>query len=131
MSNLRNKIIRLAHEKPELRKDLLPLVKTAASAWDLDHFIGKADERKGRVTVSLRATAKRRLMDPDEVAWISESIQDIGEIISRDHGQGDRLSGGPYVTAEGGKVTVSAAIFIDLGSTDHPTGKWLKGWHLK
>jgi len=27
MSNLRNKIIRLAHQKPELRKDLLPLLK--------------------------------------------------------------------------------------------------------
>lgn len=27
MSNLRNKIIRLAHENPELRKDLLPLIK--------------------------------------------------------------------------------------------------------
>lgn len=27
MSNLRNKIIRLAHEKPELRKHLLPLLK--------------------------------------------------------------------------------------------------------
>lgn len=29
MSNLREKVIRLAHEKPELRKDLLPLLKEA------------------------------------------------------------------------------------------------------
>lgn len=32
MSNLRNKIIRLAHSKPELRKHLLPLI--TASAYD-------------------------------------------------------------------------------------------------
>lgn len=31
MSELRNKIIRLAKENPELRKDLLPLLKSAAS----------------------------------------------------------------------------------------------------
>ena len=31
MSNLRNKIIRLAKEKPELRKHLLPLVQKKAS----------------------------------------------------------------------------------------------------
>ena len=30
MSNLRNKIIRLAHQKPELREHLLPLVKEAS-----------------------------------------------------------------------------------------------------
>ena len=29
MSSLRNKVIRLAHENPELRKDLLPLLKEA------------------------------------------------------------------------------------------------------
>ena len=33
MSNLRNKVIRLAHEKPELREHLLPLVKTADRSW--------------------------------------------------------------------------------------------------
>jgi len=30
MSNLRKSLIRLAHEKPELRADLLPLLKTAS-----------------------------------------------------------------------------------------------------
>ena len=33
---LRNKIIRLAHSKPELRKDLLPLLKVAATKRDLE-----------------------------------------------------------------------------------------------
>tara|TARA_B100000212_G_scaffold318168_2_gene274383 strand:- start:306 stop:1019 length:714 start_codon:yes stop_codon:yes gene_type:complete len=37
MSNLRNKIIRLAHENPELRKDLLPLLKEARSGHGFDH----------------------------------------------------------------------------------------------
>ena len=32
MSNLRNKIIRLAHENPSLRKDLLPLLKEGKKA---------------------------------------------------------------------------------------------------
>lgn len=44
MSDLRSKIIRLAHAKPELRKDLLPLLektKTAATHGDL---WGKAEK---------------------------------------------------------------------------------------
>ena len=32
MSNLRNKLIRLAHKKPALRKDLLPLLEKSANA---------------------------------------------------------------------------------------------------
>lgn len=38
MSDLRNKVIRLAHSNPELRKDLLPLLKQAAksSKYSLD-----------------------------------------------------------------------------------------------
>ena len=35
MSNLRNKIIRLAHQKPELRKHLLPLLKESSKLKDL------------------------------------------------------------------------------------------------
>lgn len=31
MSNLRNKLIRLAHAKPELRPDLLPLIREASA----------------------------------------------------------------------------------------------------
>ena len=45
MSNLREKVIRLAHEKPELRKDLLPLLKEAKGkpmAFALGSF-GRAD----------------------------------------------------------------------------------------
>ena len=37
---LRNKIIRLAHSKPELRKDLLPLLKKAGRLEDYD-FLGE------------------------------------------------------------------------------------------
>lgn len=33
MSNLRSRLIRLAHEKPELRSQLLPILKKA-SAWE-------------------------------------------------------------------------------------------------
>jgi len=33
MSNLRSKIIKLAHQNPELRKDLLPLLKRASGRY--------------------------------------------------------------------------------------------------
>ena len=34
MNNLRNKLIRLAYENPELRSDLLPLLEKKASSWE-------------------------------------------------------------------------------------------------
>lgn len=48
MSNLRNRIIRLAHQKPELREHLLPLVKEANSISDVKKvfeslLLGKID----------------------------------------------------------------------------------------
>lgn len=36
MSDLLNQLVRLAHEKPELREDLLPTIKSAASAREVD-----------------------------------------------------------------------------------------------
>lgn len=48
MSNLRSKLIRLAHAKPELRKDLLPLLaKSAASGIDL-----KIDEKQKKLLLN-------------------------------------------------------------------------------
>lgn len=49
MSDLREKLIRLAHEKPELRKDLLPLLKEAKGkpmAFALSHGDDKEIEQK-------------------------------------------------------------------------------------
>ena len=44
MSNLRNKLIRLAHAKPELRADLLPLLKEAAEIRIMDAATGSTIE---------------------------------------------------------------------------------------
>ena len=100
-----------------------------ASLWDYSHYIGKTDERKGRTSVSLRATAKMRNMPPKEVVNAAEMLEDIGPVIAGQHGQ-QGLSGGPSVSADGGKVTVSAGIFIDAGSTSAQPGRWHKGWKL-
>lgn len=40
MSDLRNKLIRLAHEKPELRKHLLPLIKQSNFKKKNKKFMG-------------------------------------------------------------------------------------------
>ena len=42
MSNLRNKIIRLAHQKPELRKDLLPLLTEKVASPFKDYLHGES-----------------------------------------------------------------------------------------
>lgn len=101
-----------------------------ASIWDFSHFIGNTDERKGRTTVTLRATAKLINVPPKEVAHIAEMLEDLGPVIARNHGQ-QGLSGGPSVAAIDRKVTVSAGIFIDAGSTTEKPGQWHKGWKLK
>ncbi len=104
------------------------LLKEAA-LWDYSHYIGKTDERKGRTSVTLRATAKLTNTPPKEVSYIAEMLEDIGPVVARQHGQ-QGLSGGPSVAAIDGKVTVSAGIFIDAGSTTAQPGRWNKGWKL-
>ena len=49
MSTLRNKVIRLAHAKPELRPHLLPLVSTGKQAGgpDIDNEMVIQDSRRG------------------------------------------------------------------------------------
>jgi hypothetical protein len=47
MSNLRNKLIRLAHAKPELRKDLLPLLKKSYGKDTLSIMIERAGKKWG------------------------------------------------------------------------------------
>ena len=81
--------------------------------------------------ITIRATSKRRTCTPEDIVDISQWVEDIGGQLSRKHGQSGKLSGGPDVYANGDKVVVSGAFFTDIGSTDHPTRKWLKDWHLK
>ena len=62
MSNLRNKIIRLAHENPELRKDLLPLVTKNAGvglrSWheEVDYWIEGLGDRAIKILATLPKT---------------------------------------------------------------------------
>ena len=68
MSSLRNKIIRLAHENPKLRKDLLPLLKKEANylgynvnlrAWheEVDWWIEDLDGRALKILAALPKTS--------------------------------------------------------------------------
>ena len=61
MSDLRSKIIRLAHAKPELRKHLLPLVKEAgtriprnARQWQLYAHLEGAEEAAKDLTAAVK-----------------------------------------------------------------------------
>ena len=91
MSNLRNKLIRLAHEKPELRKDLLPLLKEAAEIRILDLWSGgtievdaeemlyMTDVTNGRIKlIELKAKdmvgyLKKKRLGPPFAAYTSKS----------------------------------------------------------
>ena len=93
MSNLRNKLIRLAHQKPELRKDLLPLLtekvadKKAAKPIQVGDYFEDGDgsfykvlEIKGKSTVTLRRTrgkqvdtfGQTQVLVPDDSGFIGK-----------------------------------------------------------
>lgn len=81
MSNLRNKIIRLAHSKPELREYLLPLIAKSAggASWD-DHTkswfeqLGKLVANKTNKKVYYKNVHSEgvffRIQGQTEMAWI-------------------------------------------------------------
>ena len=96
MANLRSKLIKLAHQNPELRKDLLPLLKEAGSVAGLpvrpdstvrqyyyklsDGFYGLkgaidqegamgSDRKVLRAMVALRAALKDLTLAMDPYAW--------------------------------------------------------------
>ena len=56
--SLRNKVIRLAHEKPELRKHLLPLLKSAAEKYDWEVSGYPTTSNKG-VVLKYRGTERQ------------------------------------------------------------------------
>jgi hypothetical protein len=63
MSDLRSKIIRLAHANPELRKDLLPLLKEAVpmvSNYDINGYFNSPQEYLDAEEVLFK---KRLIMD--------------------------------------------------------------------
>jgi hypothetical protein len=49
MSDLRNKLARLAHQVPETRKVLVPMLREAAKDWTQDDFIRMAVKDMGRM----------------------------------------------------------------------------------
>jgi len=72
MSTLRSKIIRLAHQKPELRPHLLPLVSTGKQAGgpDIDNEMVIQDSRRG-YEVSCEGAYIGEFRDWDD-AWDAE-----------------------------------------------------------
>ena len=87
MSDLRAKVIRLAHEKPELRKDLLPLLKEEKTAtgksqiWHLDNakrlFVREAKRMGHKVSVRADTKESRRQVhdDGDERYYITIQLK--------------------------------------------------------
>ena len=69
MSNLRNKIIRLAHENPELRKDLLPLLKVEKTAeWDGGLYPIPGSNHM----MMLRVEEIKKIIDRDARDWLPD-----------------------------------------------------------
>ena len=94
--SLRNKLIRLAHSKPELRKHLLPLVTKSASAFDTvyDKF-NKKDYWGVKKTISDRIKAFPD-MNPKEIEAHFEKDNKatvkkyIWDVIEKAHKSGDK-----------------------------------------
>lgn len=97
MSDLRSKILRLAHEKPELREHLLPLldgsVGKTANSFDaiefilpmndmakLYHRVEKEDEQSAELLLSVYNTLRSRLK---LVAGESEALGRLRELTMR------------------------------------------------
>ena len=66
MSDLRSKVIRLAHEKPELRKHLLPLLKEAnvygvqvGDYFEREGNFYKVLQTKGKTTIVLQSVGAK------------------------------------------------------------------------
>ena len=91
MSNLRNKVIRLAHSKPTLRKDLLPLLEKSANTplmAQFSHYITGGDPYYGDdfvtdVSVYLKFPNLREMgMDLKKVEKVFEEAIKISRIPS-------------------------------------------------
>jgi len=104
MSTLRKKLIRLAHENPELRGDILPLLKTRTAAPKLDIYLAA----QGVVNDAERVTGKKleklivqaaRMMKPHKFTLVptrsylypagygsSDGSRADGEIVFKDEG---------------------------------------------
>ncbi len=86
MSNLRTRLIRLAHEHPEFRKDILPLVQASdrkANPTLSQKLSGPVD----RISSNLEAVtewAAEYEADPSEerLADLDEAIDDISESVN-------------------------------------------------
>lgn len=85
MSDLRKKLIRLAHSKPDLREDLLPLLKKASGPWQLYDMPGVGEASKAltsglskvkkdvtrAVKKLVREHQRGRYEDVEELLWFS------------------------------------------------------------
>jgi hypothetical protein len=86
--NLRSNLIRLAHANPELRPDLLPLIK-------------EASQPKGVMTVS----GPFRMYVPPKLSALQTGLQDtLGTVWSLYKNAGMSLGSGPILVALGGNV---------------------------
>lgn len=84
MSHLRKALIRVAFQHPELRPDLLPLLKTAGKFPQVERDV-EADYRRRAITVGERDELLRAIQE-------AESLREAQQIVS-DHRRGRVASG--------------------------------------
>lgn len=85
MSDLRSKLIRLAHENPELRSDLLPLLNRTAREGDIDdRLYDWAFKGVTLLTEFQRENPARSLHRDDQALLkrLKEDLLDLTDLVS-------------------------------------------------
>ena len=97
MNNLREKVIRLAHENPELRKDLLPLLKEAGrtqtygvAGQDIAGWY--VSVHHGDNIVGDYRTVKK-VVQAVEKGWLMEAAKDFAARVKKQLGVLPKISG--------------------------------------
>lgn len=110
--SLRNDLIKLAHENPELRADLLPLLKTAADqviGWDSKYVTVNAKFSKGAgfsMDVEYRSKGFSTSQEQGAVYFDSETIREFEKTIAWIKGRVDRFTNDLAVEAKSHDASV-------------------------
>ena len=80
MSNLRNSLIRLAHENPDLRSDILPLLERTASDKWFDDSNFRAKTYKTLQTKIMRDLHKILKETEKEIQLTKDSLQPLNAL---------------------------------------------------
>lgn len=134
MSNLRNKIIRLAKEKPELREHLLPLVKEArtqtygvAGQQMAGWYVSAHEWEKG--IVGNHETVKK-VVQAVEKGWLLAAGKDFAARVKKQIGILPKVSG--HRNNEYVYIDLEFMLNNDLADTYFDwLDRWAKKWNLE